>query len=53
MISENLQTAFFGAYTTKMLDEVLAAEPALASFTGLNQDDRVKRFRELVGRRQT
>ena len=50
VIPENLQTAFFGAYTTKMLDEVLAAEPALASFTGLNQDDRVKRFRELDAR---
>ena len=38
---------FDAAHAARMLDEVLAAEPALARFNGLDHEGRVKRFREL------
>ena len=39
--------AFDDAYAARMLNAVLAREPVLAAFTGLNQDARVEKFREL------
>lgn len=41
---------FDAAHAARMLDEILASEPALAHFNGLDHESRVKRFRELDGR---
>ncbi len=41
---------FDDAYAVKMLDAIIGAEPALASFSGLNHDDAVKHYRELDDR---
>ena len=38
---------FDAAHAARMLDEILAAEPALARFNGLDHESRVRRFREL------
>ena len=41
---------FDSAHAARMLDEALAAEPALAQFNGLDHSERIKRFRELDDR---
>ena len=41
---------FDSAHAARMLDEALAAEPALAQFNGLDHTERIKRFRELDDR---
>ena len=38
---------FDAAHAARMLDEILAAEPALARFNGLDHESRVRSFREL------
>ena len=37
---------FDAAYRARALDQILSAEPELARFSGANQDEHVKRFRE-------
>ena len=48
--ADDASARFHDAHASKMLDEVLTAEPVLAGFSGLNQDGSVKRFRELDAR---
>lgn len=38
---------FDDAYAARMLDAILGESPVLASFTGVGQDERIERFREL------
>ncbi len=45
--SLDVSGVFDDAYAAKMLDAILARTPVLAEFTGLGQDERINRFREL------
>ncbi len=43
----DILAVFDDAYAAKMLDAVLAQTPVLAEFTGVGQEERVERFRQL------
>ena len=42
-----LSEEFEFAYSSKMLNDILATQPALAGFTGTGQEDRIRKFQEL------
>ena len=44
---EEAARRFDAAYLAKMVDDVVGAQPALARFTGISQEERVMRFRAL------
>ena len=46
----DVERLFDEAYAARMLDALLAGTPVLAEFSGMSQDERIARFRELNGR---
>lgn len=47
IVPQTLPEEFELAYSTKMLNDVLVEQSSLSSFTGVRQEDRIKKFREL------
>lgn len=48
--AERMPRTFETAYCKEMLDQVLATSPVLCNFTGLNQEERIRKFCELDGK---